>query len=33
MLSSTTKESIILFDVAFYTQVDDVAMGSPLGPS
>ena len=33
MLSLTTKESIILFDMAFYTQVDDVAMGSPLGPS
>ena len=32
MLSSTTKESIILFDMAFYTQVDGVAMGSPLGP-
>ena len=25
--------SIILFDMAFYTQVDGVAMGSPLGPS
>ena len=33
MLSLTTKESIILFDMAFYTQVDSVAMGSPLGPS
>ena len=33
MLSLTTKESIILFDKAFYTQVDGVAMGSPLGPS
>ena len=33
MLSLTTKESIILFDMAFYTQVDGVAMGSPLGPS
>ena len=30
MLSLTTKESIILFDMAFYTQVDGVAMGSPL---
>ena len=28
MLSLTTKESIILFDMAFYTQVDGVAMGS-----
>ena len=33
MLSLTTKESIILFDMAFYTQVDGAAMGSPLGPS
>ena len=33
MLSLATKESIILFDMAFYTQVDGVAMGSPLGPS
>ena len=32
MLSLTTKESIILFDMAFYTQVDGVAMGCPLGP-
>ena len=32
MLSLTTKESIILFDITFYTQVDGVAMGSPLGP-
>ena len=33
MLSLTTKESVILFDMAFYTQVDSVAMGSSLGPS
>ena len=33
MLSLTTRESIILFDMAFYTQADGVAMGSPLGPS
>ena len=33
MLSLTTKESIILFDMTFYTQGDGVAMGSPLGPS
>ena len=32
MLSLTTKESIILFDMAFYTQVDGVTMGSQLGP-
>ena len=31
MLSFTTKESIILFDMAFYTQVDGVAMGVPIG--
>ena len=30
MLSLTTRESIILFDMAFYTQIDDEAMGSPL---
>ena len=29
MLSLTTKESIILFDMAFYTQIDGVAVGSP----
>ena len=33
MLFLTIKESIILFDMIFYTQVDDVAMGSPLEPS
>ena len=33
MLSLTTKKLIILFDMAFYTQVDCVAMGFPLGPS
>ena len=33
MRSLTTKESIILFDMAFYTQVVGVAMESPLGPS
>ena len=32
MLSLNTKESI-LFDMAFFTQVDCVPMGSPLGPS
>ena len=29
MLSLTTKESIILFDMAFYTEVDSVAVGNP----
>ena len=33
MPSLTTKESIFLFDMAFYTQVDGVAIGSPLGSS
>ena len=33
MLSLTTKESIISFDGGFYSQVDGVAMGSPLGPT
>ena len=33
ILSLTTKELIILFGIAFYTQVDSVAMGSLLGPS
>ena len=33
MCSLTTKESIILFDMAFYTQVVGAAMESPLGPS
>ena len=28
-----TKESVILSDMAFYTKVGGVAMGSPLGPS
>ena len=32
MLSLTTKESIILFDMTFYTQGDGAAMGAPLGP-
>ena len=33
MLSLTYKESIILFDMEFYSQIDGVAMGSPLGPT
>ena len=33
MLSLTTKESIILFDMVFYTQVDGTARGSSVGPS
>ena len=33
MLSLTTKENVILFDQKYYTQIDEVAMGSPLGPT
>ena len=33
MLSLTTKESIILFDMVFYTQVDGATIRSRLGPS
>ena len=33
MLSLTTKESIILFDNYFYSQLEGVSMGSPLGPT
>ena len=33
MLSLTTKESIILFNMPFYTQVDGVTIGFPLEPS
>ena len=33
MLSLTTKESTILFDMEFYCQIDGVAIGFPLGPT
>ena len=33
MLSLTTKESIILFDMALYAQVDGAVIGSQLEPS
>ena len=33
MLSLTLKESIILFDNKYYSQIDGVAIGSPLGPT
>ena len=33
MLSLTTKENIILFDQKYYSQIDGVAMGSPLDPT
>ena len=33
MLSLTSEESIFMFDMAFYTQVDGVAIGSSFGAS
>ena len=33
MLSFTTKENVILFDQKYYSQIDGVAMRSPLGPT
>ena len=33
ILSLTTKESTILFHQKYYSQIDGVAMGSPLGPT
>ena len=27
-----STESVMLFDMTFYTQIESVAMGSPLGP-
>ena len=33
MLSLTTKENVILFDQKYYSQIDGVAAGSPLGPT
>ena len=33
MLSLTLKESIFLFDNKYYSQIDGVSMGSPLGPT
>ena len=33
MLSLTTKENVILFDQKYYSQIDGVAMRSPLGPT
>ena len=33
MLSITNKENVILFDQKYYSQIDGVAMGSPLGPT
>ena len=33
MISLTTKENVILFDQKYYSQIDGVSMGSPLGPT
>ena len=33
MLSLILKESDILFDKKYYSQIDRVVMGSPLGPT
>ena len=33
LLSLTTKENVILFDQKYYRQIDEVTMGSPLGPT
>ena len=33
MLSVTLRESIILFDNKYYSQIDGIAMGSPSGPT
>ena len=33
MLSLTTKEKVTLFGQKYYSQIDGVAMDSPLGPT
>ena len=33
MLPLTNKENVILFDQMYYSQIDVVAMGFPLGPT
>ena len=33
LFSLATKESYFIFNELFYKQIDDVAMGSPLGPT
>ena len=33
MLSLITKENVVLFDQKYYSQIDGVAMSSPLGPT
>ena len=32
-LPLTLKESVILFDNKYYSQIDEISMGSPLGPA
>ena len=33
ILLLNTKENVILFDQTYYSQIDGVALGSPLGPT
>ena len=33
MLSLSIKDNVALFDQKYYSQIDGVAMGSPLGPT
>ena len=33
LLELATKESIFMFNNSLYSQIDGVAMGSPLGPT
>ena len=33
MLSLTTKQNFILFNQKYYSQIDGVANGTPLGPT
>ena len=33
ILSLTIKENVILFDQKYYSQIDGVGMGCPLGPT
>ena len=33
LLTFAAYESFFIFDGEYYTQIDDVAMGSPLGPT
>ena len=33
LLSAAAKESFFIFDNSLYCQIDEIAMGSPLGPA